>query len=141
MFRFTLYRQSGHGSSAVQMTKAVAAAEAEAEKQKRNKAGLDAVLASLQAAKKVNVLDKSRSDWKDFKRSDSKASITSAALRPAGPASLRHIDSCHLMWNLGSTAQIVKEEGGRLHSVSVRWRMSWRRTRRAATNTWTRWIS
>lgn len=55
-----------------QMTKAVAATEAEAEKQKRNKAGLDAVLASLQAAKKVNVLDKSRSDWKDFKKSDIK---------------------------------------------------------------------
>ena len=56
----------------MQMTKAVAAADAEAEKQRRNKAGLDAVLASLQAAKKVNVLDKSRSDWKDFKQSDTK---------------------------------------------------------------------
>ncbi len=58
-----------------QMTKtvSVAAAAAEAEKQKRNKAGLDAVLASLQAAKKVNILDKSRSDWSTFKTSNTKA--------------------------------------------------------------------
>lgn len=58
-----------------QMTKNISAAQAhaEAEKQKRNKAGLDAVLASLQAAKKVNVLDKSRSDWDTFKQSDTKA--------------------------------------------------------------------
>jgi len=55
------------------MTRTVGTAEAEAERQKRNKAGLDAVLASLQAAKKVNVLDKSRSDWTTFKKSDTKA--------------------------------------------------------------------
>lgn len=36
----------------------------------RKKAGLDAVLASLAQAKKVTVLDKSRSDWRDFKQSD-----------------------------------------------------------------------
>ena len=61
-----------------QVTKSVgaaeAAAQAEAEAKKRNKAGLDSVLASLQAAKKVNVLDKSRSDWKEFKTSDTKVS-------------------------------------------------------------------
>lgn len=34
------------------------------------KAGLDAVLESLAQAKKVTVLDKSRSDWKDFKKTD-----------------------------------------------------------------------
>ncbi len=56
-----------------QMTKTVSVAAAEAEKQKRNKAGLDAVLASLQAAKKVNILDKSRSDWSTFKTSNTKA--------------------------------------------------------------------
>jgi hypothetical protein len=56
------------GCVAPQMT--VSKADAEAEKQARNKAGLDAVLASLQAAKKANVLDKSRSDWTDFKQSD-----------------------------------------------------------------------
>lgn len=55
-----------------QMT--VSKAEAEAEKQARNKAGLDAVLASLQAAKKANVLDKSRSDWTDFKQSNTQVS-------------------------------------------------------------------
>ena len=53
---------------AMQMT--VSKEEAEAERQRRNKAGMDAVLAGLQAAKKANVLDKSRSDWTDFKRSD-----------------------------------------------------------------------
>lgn len=62
----------------LQVTKSVgaaeAAAQAEAEAKKRNKAGLDSVLASLQAAKKVNVLDKSRSDWKDYKTSDTKVS-------------------------------------------------------------------
>jgi hypothetical protein len=62
----------------LQVTKSVgaaeAAAQAEAEAKKRNKAGLDSVLASLQAAKKVNVLDKSRSDWKEFKTSDTKVS-------------------------------------------------------------------
>lgn len=54
------------------VTAAEAAAQAEVEAKRRNKAGLDSVLASLQAAKKVNVLDKSRSDWKDFKTSDTK---------------------------------------------------------------------
>jgi hypothetical protein len=34
------------------------------------KAGLDAVLESLTQAKKVTVLDKSRLDWKDFKKTD-----------------------------------------------------------------------
>ncbi|EFN58400.1 hypothetical protein CHLNCDRAFT_19583 [Chlorella variabilis] len=46
-----------------------AEAEAEAAAEKK-KAGLDAVLASLQQAKKVTVLDKSRADWKDFKKAD-----------------------------------------------------------------------
>ncbi len=36
------------------------------------KGGLDALLGSLQQAKKVNVLDKSRMDWGDFKSSDVK---------------------------------------------------------------------
>lgn len=34
------------------------------------KGGLDALLGTLQQAKKVNVLDKSRMDWGDFKSSD-----------------------------------------------------------------------
>ncbi|KAI3435540.1 hypothetical protein D9Q98_001605 [Chlorella vulgaris] len=45
-------------------------AEADAAAAAKKKAGLDAVLASLQQAKKVTVLDKSRSDWKDFKQAD-----------------------------------------------------------------------
>ena len=57
------------------MAAADAAAQAEADAAKRNKAGLDSVLASLQAAKKVNVLDKSRSDWRDFKTSDAKVRV------------------------------------------------------------------
>lgn len=36
----------------------------------RKKAGLDAVLESLAQAKKITVLDKSRSDWKHFKKAD-----------------------------------------------------------------------
>lgn len=36
------------------------------------KGGLDALLGTLQQAKKVNVLDKSRMDWGDFKSSDVK---------------------------------------------------------------------
>ena len=62
------------------VTAAEAAAQAEAEAKRRNKAGLDSVLASLQAAKKVNVLDKSRSDWKEFKTSDTQ--VPSEYLHP-----------------------------------------------------------
>ena len=36
----------------------------------KRKGGLDAVLESLAQAKKVTVLDKSRLDWKDFKKAD-----------------------------------------------------------------------
>ena len=42
--------------------------------QERKKAGLDAVLQSLQKVKKVNVLDKSRMDWGDFKSTDTQVS-------------------------------------------------------------------
>ena len=65
----------GHLQVTKQVAVADAAAQAEAEAAKRNKAGLDSVLASLQAAKKVNVLDKSRSDWRDFKTSDAKVKL------------------------------------------------------------------
>jgi hypothetical protein len=47
-----------------------AAAAADTAAAERKRAGLDAVLASLQQAKKVTVLDKSRADWKDFKKQD-----------------------------------------------------------------------
>lgn len=45
------------------------------------KGGLDALLGSLQQAKKVNVLDKSRMDWGDFKSSDVKVCRHSIFLR------------------------------------------------------------
>ncbi len=58
----------------MQMSRSVAEADVEAEKAaKRRQAGLDAVLASLQAAKKVNVLDKSRADWSTFKQANMEA--------------------------------------------------------------------
>jgi hypothetical protein len=36
----------------------------------KKQAGLDAVLASMAAAKKVTVLDKSQADWRQFKKTD-----------------------------------------------------------------------
>lgn len=45
------------------------------------KGGLDALLGSLQQAKKVNVLDKSRMDWGDFKSSDVKVHKQQTCLR------------------------------------------------------------
>ena len=38
--------------------------------EQRKKAGLDAVLQSLQKTQKINVLDKSRQDWGAFKKTD-----------------------------------------------------------------------
>ncbi|EIE22111.1 BCNT-domain-containing protein [Coccomyxa subellipsoidea C-169] len=75
-----------------QVSVSAAAAEAEAEKQKRNKAGLDAVLASLQAAKKVNVLDKSRSDWSTFKQSDTQVEEELEAYKKSGDKYLDKVD-------------------------------------------------
>ena len=51
-------------------TQPVDSASAKAAKQKSS---LDAVLSSLQATKKANVLDKSRGDWMAFKKSDQAA--------------------------------------------------------------------
>ena len=42
--------------------------EAMKQAEKTGGRGLDAVLQSLQAAKKVNVLDKSRQDWSGYKK-------------------------------------------------------------------------
>ncbi|KAK9836868.1 hypothetical protein WJX74_009919 [Apatococcus lobatus] len=44
-----------------------------AAKAAKQKSSLDAVLSSLQATKRANVLDKSRGDWTAFKRSDKSA--------------------------------------------------------------------
>lgn len=51
-------------------SKEAAKAAADAEAAATKKAGLDAVLESLSQAKKVTVLDKSRLDWKDYKKTD-----------------------------------------------------------------------
>ena len=69
-----------HAQVSKSVSAAESAAQAEAEAKQRNKAGLDSVLASLQAAKKVNVLDKSRSDWREFKTGDTKVNVQSALL-------------------------------------------------------------
>lgn len=74
-----------HAQVSKSVSTAEAAAQAEAEAKQRNKAGLDSVLASLQAAKKVNVLDKSRSDWREFKTSDTKVTVLSALWWPCLP--------------------------------------------------------
>ncbi|KAL4458082.1 hypothetical protein ABPG75_012947 [Micractinium tetrahymenae] len=73
----TVQEQRRFAGQTITVNKEVAAgskeaqkAAAEAEAAARKKAGLDAVLASLQQAKKVTVLDKSRADWKDFKKTD-----------------------------------------------------------------------
>lgn len=60
----TVAREVATGSK--EATKAAAEAESAAKK----KAGLDAVLASLEHAKKVTVLDKSRADWGQYKKAD-----------------------------------------------------------------------
>jgi len=45
---------------------------AEAQRQQAKRSGLDTLLASLKGDKKVSVLDKSRDDWKNFKKSNTK---------------------------------------------------------------------
>ena len=50
----------------------------------KKKAGLDAVLESLMQAKKVTVLDKSRLDWKDFKKTDDTVDEELAAHKRSG---------------------------------------------------------
>lgn len=73
----TVQEQRRFAGQTITVNKEVAAgskeaqkAAAEAEAAARKQAGLDAVLASLQQAKKVTVLDKSRADWKDYKKKD-----------------------------------------------------------------------
>jgi hypothetical protein len=54
----------------------------------QKKAGLDAVLESLAQAKKVSVLDKTRSDWREFKRSDDAVEEELEAHKRSGAAFL-----------------------------------------------------
>ena len=58
--------------------------DAKAEQHKRNKAGLDAVLASLQATKKVSVLDKSRHDWAGYKKDNENVDEELEAYKKSG---------------------------------------------------------
>ena len=96
-----LTKHPGHLQVTKQVAVADAAAQAEADAARRNKAGLDSVLASLQAAKKVNVLDKSRSDWRDFKTSDAKVRLARpvcfSAARPSESSGLPK-RTCLLCW-------------------------------------------
>ena len=91
----SLTAEPGHLQVTKQVAAADAAAQAEADAARRNKAGLDSVLASLQAAKKVNVLDKSRSDWRDFKTSDAKVRVA----RPVCSCGIRRSESSELLEN------------------------------------------
>lgn len=68
---------------------AEASAAAKAAKQKSS---LDAVLSSLQATKKANVLDKSRGDWTAFKKSDKTADEELAAHTNSNKKYLDKID-------------------------------------------------
>jgi hypothetical protein len=58
------------GSKIAQKAEAEEAAAAGTTHPKPSSSGLDAVLASLGQVKKVTVLDKTRADWKDLKRTD-----------------------------------------------------------------------
>ncbi len=90
---------------AVQVTRSLAEADAAAERAaERRRAGLDAVLASLQAAKKVNVLDKSRADWSTFKQANTEARAArcrapAAAARPAPEACKTVMTSTVWCWS------------------------------------------
>lgn len=72
------------GSSSAPPPSGAPAAAAAAKKQ----AGLDAVLASLAQTKKVSVLDKTRSDWKEFKQGDDTVQEELEAHKRSGSAYL-----------------------------------------------------
>lgn len=76
------------------MTKQATQEEAEKlkEKEKEKKSGIDAVLASLEAAKKVNVLDKSRDDWGNFKKTDIQIEAELDAYKKSGGKYLDKVD-------------------------------------------------
>ena len=66
--------------------------EADKLKEKEKKSGIDAVLASLEAAKKVNVLDKSRDDWGQFKKTDAQVEAELDAYKKSGGKYLDKVD-------------------------------------------------
>ena len=62
----------------------------EAEKKASN--GLDSVLASLQATKKVTIMDKSRDDWGTLKKSDAQLEEELEAYKKSGGKYLDKVD-------------------------------------------------
>ncbi|KAK9840794.1 hypothetical protein WJX81_005189 [Elliptochloris bilobata] len=91
--RVTVTETRRFAGKEIQMSRSVAEAELEAEKAaKRKQAGLDAVLASLQAAKKVNVLDKSRADWSTFKQANTQVEEELEAYKRSGGQYLDKVD-------------------------------------------------
>lgn len=79
------------------MSKLATAEEAEKVREKEKekdakKSGIDAVLASLEAAKKVNVLDKSRDDWGQFKKTDAEIEQELDAYKKSGGKYLDKVD-------------------------------------------------
>ena len=89
------------------MSKMADAAEVEAEKAKRKQAGLDAVLASLQGAKKVNVLDKSRNDWTTFKSADAQVSLSRTE-----STCFHRTSQCSAVWGVSIRGAAVGAHGG-----------------------------
>ena len=79
----------------VQVRKLATSEEAEQLERKekeRKRAGIDAVLASLESAKKVNVLDKSRDDWGNFKSEDTQIADELEAYKKSGGKYLDKVD-------------------------------------------------
>lgn len=68
------------------------AARLEQKERERKKAGLDAVLASLEGTKKVNVLDKSRDDWGTFKSGNTHIAEELEAYKKSGGKYLDKVD-------------------------------------------------
>ena len=76
-----------------QVSKTASQEEADKLKEKEaKKSGIDAVLASLEAAKKVNVLDKSRDDWGQFKKADTQIEQELDAYKKSGGKYLDKVD-------------------------------------------------
>jgi len=62
------------------------------DREENTQVGMDAVLASLQGAKKVNVLEKSRGDWGEFKKGDTQVEEELEAYKKSGGKYLDKVD-------------------------------------------------
>jgi len=78
----------------IQVSKLASVEEAQKvkEKEERNHLGMDAMLASLQGSKKVNVLEKSRGDWGQFKKGDAQVEEELEAYKKSGAKYLDKVD-------------------------------------------------